>query len=374
MRSKRLLKWLTPIFWFGVMVLVLIYSAPLAKGIGDGITLCLTRLIPSLFAFMIISSFLMSSGIAKRMLRFAVNPIAKLFCVPQEVATIFLLSLIGGYPIGAKLLSDGVKRGEIAPETAQRALAYTVNCGPAFLICAVSYPLFGNRMTGVIITLSQVFAATMVGILSRRRQTAASPFCPASQTPRQSLSYSSLLIQSVESTIRSLALICGFCCLCSGVIEVFEQVDWFDKLSRWLSPLSQTGAKSLLLGMIEVTNGCDAMRGAPSFFVILLITGFGGLSVHLQIKGLIGRLKIRYFYGYRPVYLCFSLLFGWVWVRFFGGSIAVFGIRDQMLPKPNIVSPFFSILLILLSVSLLLSLKKFDTIKETKQENNLHFH
>ncbi len=346
------------------MVAALVYSASFSAGVQAGILICLNRLIPSLFLFMVLSGFFMASGIGQKILFIFALPLSKICRITKQQATIFCFSLLGGFPIGAKLLSDSVKRKEIDRQTAERMLAYCVNCGPAFLISAVSVPIFHNRVVGVIVYFSQLLAATVIAILlGAKKSVVASEEKEPISVP-SSLDYSTSFVQSVESAIRSMGIICGLVLIFSGCSAVMHELGILSALSNSLKMfMTEVEANALLLGLIDVTNGFNALLSKPSFLFFILVTGFGGLCVQLQIKAIIGDLRMKYFYLYRPLYLFFSWFFSMILIRFAGGEASVFHSQSQIVTKPFVVSPVFSVLLVFLSLSLLLSKKKSDIIE-----------
>ncbi len=367
MKRSKISNRLLPIAAIGMMLALLIWSAAFAQGIRDGISICLNNLIPSLFLFMILCSFFMESGIGKRMLSVLISPIAKLFHISKSGAAIFCFSLLGGFPIGAKLLSDAVKRNEMNPDTAERMLAYCVNCGPAFLISAVSIPVFHNYTVGIIVYCSQILAAVIIGILSGRKIKERTASAPSNKTNAEPASpaYSACFIRAVDSTARSMMLVCAFVLVFSGVSAVINELGVISWLSHRLALImTEQEAAALLFGIMEVTTGCNALFPAPSFLIFVIITGFSGICVQLQIKAIMEKIRMRYFYLFRPLYVLLSCFFSMILIRLFGGTASVFGHQDAIIPKPFVVSPFFSVLLLILSLFLLLSVKKSDTIKD----------
>ena len=149
-----------------VMFLIVFYSKELSEGIKGGINTSLNLLLPSMLIFLIFSNALMASGLAPLTaapFRFLSKWV---FRIPANGIVIVVLSLVGGYPVGAKLLADGVKEGRITSGTASRMLAYCVNCGPAFLISGVGVGIFRSLRLGVMIYVSQIIACFLTGALS----------------------------------------------------------------------------------------------------------------------------------------------------------------------------------------------------------------
>ena len=70
------------------------------KGIAYGILLCGRVIIPSLFPFTMCVLFILRSGVLNR-LSFLNGATQRLFGIPFRLFSVFLLSAIGGYPVGA---------------------------------------------------------------------------------------------------------------------------------------------------------------------------------------------------------------------------------------------------------------------------------
>lgn len=85
----------------GGIFLALRYSRECYRGIESGIGFCLSVLIPSLFFFMIVAAYIVDSGIAEAICRPLGRLSQALFRLPHESLAVILLSMIGGYPVGA---------------------------------------------------------------------------------------------------------------------------------------------------------------------------------------------------------------------------------------------------------------------------------
>ena len=97
-------------------------------GAAEGVNLCLTVLIPSLLPFMILASILIQS-LGQR----SVGKLGKILKIPSGAESIFLVGLLGGYPIGAQCLSRKYTEDDLSKDEAQRMLAFCNNAGPAFI-------------------------------------------------------------------------------------------------------------------------------------------------------------------------------------------------------------------------------------------------
>ena len=71
-----------------------------------------------------------------------------LFNVPGEGSYAFIMGIISGYPVGAKIINKFVEEGTCTKSEAERMLAFTNNSGPLFIIGTVGISLFGDIKIG----------------------------------------------------------------------------------------------------------------------------------------------------------------------------------------------------------------------------------
>ena len=82
--------------------------------------------------------------------------------VPGEAGFAFLMGLISGYPVGAKVISHFMEEGICTKEEAERMLAFTNNSGPLFIIGTVGITLFGNTQIGILLFITHILACISV--------------------------------------------------------------------------------------------------------------------------------------------------------------------------------------------------------------------
>lgn len=353
------------------VVMAIGFSKSLAKGCLYGIQICLNSLIPSLFFFMALSSFLMQSGIGHKMFYPLCHPLSKMFHIEKKYIPIFCFSLLGGYPIGPKLIADAICKKEMDSKIGTRMLAFCVNCGPAFLISAVSVPIFHNYRIGLIVYLSQILSAFFIGCLLGRKKTS-SPLSNISTQNQQydHQSFSNEFVTAVQTSVKSMALICAFVVVFTGISQILKDTGIINAISSLLQyVMTKESANCLVVGLLEVTSGCAGLSGSPSMPLFILFTGFGGICVHIQTKAILNKaaVKMNLFYLLRPVYILLSYIFSMFFIRLCGGETAVFQAQDQIIRKNYTASPISSVLLVILSIALLLSNQKSDTIETNQQ-------
>ena len=99
------------------ILLIIIKPEPCTDGAAKGLLLAGRVIIPSLFPFTACVLFIMKSG-GLNIFGFAAPFTKRVFHISAELFSLMLLSLIGGYPVGAKLLNEAVKSGKVSEENA----------------------------------------------------------------------------------------------------------------------------------------------------------------------------------------------------------------------------------------------------------------
>lgn len=99
---KVILKYLYSFVFSFFGIILLLYPSTAAKGISNAIIVCTDVVIPSLFPFTACILFLMRCGIGD-FLKKLESISLKIFHQNIDMLTVMLFSLIGGYPVGAKL-------------------------------------------------------------------------------------------------------------------------------------------------------------------------------------------------------------------------------------------------------------------------------
>ncbi len=249
---------------FGMLILIFDSKTAL-DGAKEGITLCMQTVVPSLFPFFVLSSFLAGHLVGKGYP--FLRPVGLLTGIPRGTESILLIGFLGGYPVGAQAVNDARMRGQLSSKDARRMLAFCNNCGPAFLFGMAS-SLFPCRWASWALWGIHVFSSVLVGILLPGKSNAF-----VSTSTEQDISLSEALTQAV----RVMGSVCGWVILFRILICFVDR--WF----RWCIPYV---VNILIAGLLELSNGCCALKDmdhiGARFVLCSTMLAFGGLCVSLQ--------------------------------------------------------------------------------------------
>lgn len=322
---------------------MILMSKEMSAGVSHGIELCINSLIPSLYFFMIVSNLIMNSRL-RFYLSYPFRLLSKyIFRLDDTLFTIFLLSALGGYPVGAKLIGEKVAQGEISQETGQQMLYFCINCSPAFLISFLSVNLWNSISVGVILFAAQMLSCIVIAWVSGLGK----PVRCVNTPPADRKAFPVLLVDSVNSATKSMAVICSFVLVFCALFPLLD-----------LLPLKE-GAAFYLKGFLEVTTGCEELHLFSAYSGILLaaiFTSFGGLCVLLQVFAMLAHVKINFLrvIGVRFIYCALSLTFTYLGLQLFSPAVACAIQQGISVIKPYTSSPAAAICMLLLSGMLLL--------------------
>lgn len=261
-------EWLPRILPGGVLlVLLLRYPKEMTDGIRQGMTLCATALIPSLFPFFVLCSFFIKSGLCDALGKVASPVVQKVFHLPGAAAGAVLLGFCGGYPVGTRMTRELWQSGRITKQNAQRMCLFCVAAGPAFVTGAVGTTMLRNRACGWILFAAITLSNLAIGILLR--------FTDLNVTFPKSVEGKKLPLvkafcESVGQSGMGMIPMCAWVLLFSGICSVAKLLP-----ERVFLPVCS---------LLEVTNGCKtAVLAGVSLPILAAILGFGGFSVHCQI-------------------------------------------------------------------------------------------
>ena len=376
-KTKELLKKsLTLIFiiFFGIF---LVRRPDLSfLGVKEGFEICFGTLVPSLFPFIFFASFMINSGAVNIFGKIFAFISKKIFFLPPAALPVIFLSMIGGFPVGAKGISELLEKKIINSKQAERMLKFCVNAGPAFILGVIGNTLIKNlKIAGIILT-SQIISALIIAIILafleknrenqkfdniinarensaifRKTKVFNSNFKP------KKISFAEALINSCESASSAIINMC-FLVIIFNVLYIFLyslQIIYFCDILLSGLGLPQEISKCFFQIILEVTKSCQMISNYGVFPQLLAFaTSWGGFCVHFQIFSILKNLKINYlnFFLFRFLNACLSYFFTFLLIKMQNVNL---DINSGNFPKTS-TSIFGSAVLILCCVIFLLDL------------------
>lgn len=304
-------------FTFGLSLLI--FSTSNLPSIKNGLLLWANSVVPSLFPFFVATNALMSTNFVNILGRFFNKLMKPLFNIRGEGSFGFIMGLISGYPVGAKIACDFRENNICSKEECERLLSFTNNSGPLFIVGTIGISMFGNSTIGLILLITHVLASITVGIIFRFWKYNSSSYnCTTNNSDYKkykNATFSDLgdiLGKSITNSISTVLMIGGFVVIFSSIISILKSSGILHTSVVLLTPvfnllhIDTSFISGILTGILEITNGISVLSSihikniSMNIIITAFILGFGGISVLLQVWSIISKsdLSIKpYFYG-----------------------------------------------------------------------------
>lgn len=130
-------KLILPILFIFFTISLVLFSQSNLTASKSGFKLWANNVVPSLFPFFIAVNLLSHTNVIKHISKYCNKIMRPLFNVPGESAYAFIIGLISGYPVGAKIVTDLRNNNLCTKDEGERMLCFTNNSGPLFIIGTV---------------------------------------------------------------------------------------------------------------------------------------------------------------------------------------------------------------------------------------------
>ena len=149
-----------------VAIIVMLAANPKAYSSTtlQGLNLFVVAVLPGLLPFMFLTKVLTSLGMVKKLSARCSRVTNVLFGTPGISGYVMLMSMLSGYPIGAKLIADLYSQNAISKANAKRMISFCTTSGPIFVIGSVGSIMFGSAKIGIVLYLAHIIGSIMCGI------------------------------------------------------------------------------------------------------------------------------------------------------------------------------------------------------------------
>lgn len=284
----------------------------------EGLLLCAKSIIPSIFPFMVLSELVISSGISDALPKWIVSPLQRLLGVSPVACTALILGLLCGFPVGARCLASAYKKGLLSKSECEHVLLFCNIPSAAYLINTLGEMIWNNRDFGILLYVSSVLVALLVGALCnpKRKQKEGSPQPTEIPLFRTSQPKGTLLFtDAIGSASKSMLLVCAYVVFFStlvGTLNIFlERFGMPDTLG------------TVLFCLFELSGGVCRTSILPNQIQGMVLSGFAcgwaGLSVHFQIRGVCAECDFSFcqYYLSKVIQGIALALITLVWIRLF---------------------------------------------------------
>ena len=287
----------------GILILILDSQSAVASA-ADGIRMCMQQVIPAIFPILVLSIWLTQAMANSNFT--ILRPLGRLLRVPDHAISLLIPAFFGGYPVGAQCAVEQYRHGSLSKENAEKMLSFCNNAGPSFIFGFLPL-VFSNGHRIWQICLIHIGSAILAGIV----------LCNSEEKEHQRVTQRSTPVMG--TAVRSMAMICGW-------VIFFRVLTGF--LERWFLWRLPVPASVVLIGGMELTNGCIRLQRIPDeelrFILCAGMLSFGGLCVHMQTTTILQGLSVKKYWAGKLLQTFCSLLMASITV-YAGGWYALAG-------------------------------------------------
>lgn len=280
----------------GIIFLMVAFPQVAISSFLEGILIWAKSVMPALLPFFILSKLLSFTPFLTT-LGNKLSPITKkLYGVGGVSGYVYIMSIISGYPVGAKITADLYSGGTINSGQAQVISSFTSTSGPLFIIGTVAIGFYNSAKLGFIILISHFVSAIINGLIYRKTSANDSSYIQSVSKP------SNIIGDTMKSSIESILLVGGFIALFYMLLSILTYIKAFSFITYPLSILGIDSSITLgiISGILEVTSGAKMLSLCVISFelqaiILSFLVSFGGFSIHAQAYAFLKSFNMPYY-------------------------------------------------------------------------------
>ncbi len=294
-----------PLIFCAFTIFLVLFSNKNLVAAKSGLLLWANNVVPALLPFFIATELLSYTNIVDKIGKVLTPIMRPIFNIPGCGAYAFIMGIISGYPIGAKIVTNFRENGLCTKEEAERMIAFTNNSGPLFIIGTVGITLFGNSLIGILLFITHLLACISVGICFRFWKSKNNSYKKTNYHTNLASNTSctvhlsnlgEVLSKSIMSAINTVVMIGGFVVLFSVILSILNNSHILTFIAQIFSPIFKVFGiqdfrfvTAFTSGIIELTNGASLICAIPcksisiNIIICAFLLGFGGLSILFQV-------------------------------------------------------------------------------------------
>ena len=195
---------------FLIIIFMCMFPSDIIISVKTGINLCLETIIPSLFPFMFFINIILNSD-------FFYKEKKKM----SVVIKIYILSLLGGYPIGSKVAEELYIKNVLDKKSANTIKCFATNAGPGFIILAIGVAKYKSIKIGLILFLCHILGSMFLVFLMYKKINV------KTNIKSKRIKISNIVNLSIVSSSKSMAIICANVLIFSVIQKVLSNINYY---------------------------------------------------------------------------------------------------------------------------------------------------
>ncbi|MBQ8425171.1 MAG: hypothetical protein IJX17_04050 [Clostridia bacterium] len=318
---------LLSILLFSTIIIIILNPKKFSTGTIDGLKLFFYSVFPALFPFMLLTKLLTELGVIEKFFSKFDKISYLIFGTPGISIYTLFMSIISGYPIGAKIISELYQKDIISSEEAQKMSVFCTTSGPSFVIGTVGTIMFNNYKFGLILYFSHILSSIVLGVIfnifSKNKR-----IFTKNKEKLQFFRNNNIIGFCITETIKSLLIIGSYITIFYLIGEILDSIKLFTLFNNLLKPIfnllniDSKYSNGLIYGILEVTRGSKNLSLINDKLSLILTSGlisFSGLSIIFQSMAFLKQTKIKThtFIFSKCVHSLFSMILCFIFIKLF---------------------------------------------------------
>ncbi len=288
------------VFALTAMITLAINPGKYMQSCLDGLAIWGMSVLPALFPFFFFSGLLTKTQVLDKLSQKLSKIMQKLFHTPGSSGIIYLLSIVSGYPVGAKITSDLYQKGALTSDEIVRINAFASTSGPLFIIGSVGVGMLHNQTFGIILLAAHLLGAILNGLLYRNYHYKKSE-CIIMQ---KSTNLNATISDTMYDSIIAILIVGGYIVVANILIDILSNIGVLSLLGSLINGIAgllgcplDIGS-GLSAGLLEITRGCRDLASLSMSPHILLpficgLISWGGISIQFQALTFLQKCNIK---------------------------------------------------------------------------------
>lgn len=261
---------------------ILFYPSFVITEVESALSVFITKYFPAVFPIYIITDLLIHYHFPEKLAQKLDFFCRKVLHCDGSCAFVILISMISGFPSGARCTNELLEEGTISTNMANYLISFTHFSNPLYIL-GTCFLMTKNRVLTICILFCHFFANFVIAFIVRPKSIEKTKNEPVTIRP---ISFVNALSNSILNTFQLMFLLLGTSILFFVLSGIFSLL------------LQNNPYQYLITGIFELSKGILSMPASLSVtgqgIVILLFLSFGSFSVHMQVLSIIKDTTIKY--------------------------------------------------------------------------------
>lgn len=298
-----------------LIVLLLRHPALSLEYASTGLNLWLTKMVPTLLPFMILSGIMIRMDLTENFVTLLHPLLHRLYGTSKNGSYTVIMGFLCGFPMGARIVGDLYESGRLSREESSKLLYFCNNIGPIYFlsyvvpVLAIEKPLVPFLIMYGIPMLYGFMLFRVLPLFHRHNK---AKHIAMVHTPDIRITANTALTYKNPTRMPLLAAIDAS--VLSGLIGIAKlggYMVFFNLLNIVFVPFYHvnTDLLSLYQCILEITSGIDH-SGHSLYYAILILLPFGGFSCIAQTYSMISRtdLSVRSYVFHKVIQTALTAL------------------------------------------------------------------